>query len=170
MKKNFLIAGIVFFGLIGIIGSIFFFGKIKNKDLNSSSKSHAEIISKNQKELSTEELPLVRLVPRSDKREVTLEIKNLKNVNAVEYELTYLSKGITRGVIGTINLKEGETEISRKILLGTCSRNVCKYDEDVTTGNLLLRLRSQEGLIKITAPFDLDSKEYNLQLQGWLIQ
>ncbi|MGB9911180.1 MAG: hypothetical protein ACPLKP_01100 [Microgenomates group bacterium] len=170
MKKNLLIVGIVLVGLMGIIGFVVFFGKIRSKGANFSPKVAATPTPKIQKELSSDELPLVRLIPRADKKEVTLEIKNIKNANLVEYELTYLSKGITRGVIGTINLKEGETEISRKILLGTCSRNVCKYDEDVTTGNLLLRLRGKEGVIKITAPFDLDSKDYNLQVQGWLIQ
>jgi len=71
--------------------------------------------------------------------------------------------------VGTINLN-GETSITRKILLGTCSRNVCKYDEGITDGVLTLRLRGAEGVVKITADFDLNSKNYQLQPKGWLIK
>lgn len=167
-KKNLLIGGMVLIGFIGLIGVIGLVGKGKDKNLAKGGKptpSPAQVLQ----ELSADQLPLVRLIPRADKREVTLEIKNIKNADSVEYELSYLSKGLSRGVVGTIQLK-GETSVSRKILLGTCSRNVCKYDEGITDGQLTLRLRSSEGVIKATAPFDLDSKDYQLQLQGWIVK
>jgi len=141
----------------------------KNKAKNLSSFKPTPTPEKMAKELPPDQLPSVWLIPRADKHEVTLEVKGLKNANSIEYELTYLSKGLSRGVVGTINLN-GETSITRKILLGTCSRNVCKYDEGITDGVLTLRLRGAEGVVKITADFDLNSKNYQLQPKGWLIK
>lgn len=96
--------------------------------------------------------PYVSLTPRTDGKELTLEISRLKNVDKVEYELMYLSNDLSRGVIGTIDLK-GDTSVERKLLLGSCSKNVCKYDENVSEGSLTLRLRSPEGTQKYTSDF-----------------
>ncbi len=166
MKRNLLIGLVVFVCLTAVLSVIAILAKNKR---SSSSELPTPTPQQILKEFSPEELPVVRLIPRADKKEVTLEIKNIKNTDSVEYELTYLSKGLSRGVVGTINLN-GETSITRKILLGTCSRNVCRYDEDITDGVLTLRFRGSEGVIKATAPFDLNSKDYQLQLQGWLIK
>jgi len=166
MKKITAIILVVFLGL-GIIGGLFFL-VFKNKK-NSSYSKPTPTPQQIMEELSAEELPLVWLTPSADKHEVILEIKNIKNAITLEYELTYLSKDIPRGVVGTINLKEGETSITRKILLGTCSRNVCKYDEGVTGGTLTLRLRGSEGLIKVTGDFDLQSKNRQIEVRGWKI-
>ena len=167
MKKVMGIILVVFFGL-GIIGGLFFLA-FKNRKGSSSSLKPMPTPQQIMEELPAEELPLVWLTPSADKHEVTLEIKNIKNANSLEYELTYLSKEIPRGVVGTISLKEGETSILRKILLGTCSRNVCKYDEGVTGGTLTLRLRGPEGVIKATGDFDLQSKNRQIELRGWKI-
>ena len=167
MKKITAIILVVFLGL-GIIGGLFFL-VFKNKKASSSLKP-TPTPQQIMEELPAEELPLVWVIPSADKHEVTLEIKNIKNATSLEYELTYLSKEIPRGVVGTINLKEGETSITRKILLGTCSRNVCKYDEGVTGGTLILRLRGPEGLIKVTGDFDLQSKNRQIEVKGWLIK
>jgi len=153
-------------GIIGGLGVMMFKDK---KNFGPSSKI-TPTPQQTMEELGKEQLPLVRLIPRADKHEVTLEIENIKDTNSIEYELTYLSKGITRGVVGTVNLREGESSITRKILLGTCSRNVCKYDEGVTGGTLTLRLRGPEGLVKATGDFDFQSKNYQLELKGWLIK
>jgi len=167
MKKITAIILVVFLGL-GIIGGLFFL-VFKNKKASSSLKP-TPTPQQIMEELPAEELPLVWVIPSADKHEVTLEIKNIKNATSLEYELTYLSKEIPRGVVGTVNLKEGETSITRKILLGTCSRNVCKYDEGVTGGTLTLRLRGPEGLIKVTGDFDLQSKNRQIEVKGWLIK
>lgn len=166
MKKNIAVFLVVLVSLAGVIAIVTLLAKNQNSPLtNKATPTPGQIT----KELSSEELPSVRLIPRADKRELTLEIKNIKNVDSIEYELTYLSKGLSRGVVGTISLS-GESSITRKILLGTCSRSVCKYDEGITDGMLTLRLRGPEGVVKITADFDLNSKNYQLQLKGWLIK
>lgn len=118
--------------------------------------------------------PFVSLTPRSDGRELTLKIGNIKNTQKVEYELVYLSNDISRGVIGSVDLK-GETSMERKLLLGSCSRNVCKYDENVSEGTLTLRLRGTGATQKYISDFTLQkggtviaSKDGNFSFKGKL--
>jgi hypothetical protein len=101
------------------------------------------------------------LTPRADGKEFTMDISRIKNAQTIEYELVYLSQGLSRGVIGSIDLR-GETSISRKLLLGTCSRNVCKYDEGVNEGTLTLRFRGPEGARKFTTEFHLQRGDNEL--------
>lgn len=71
------------------------------------------------------------LAPRFDKKAVFLKISSFPpGLKTIEYELTYEAKEGPRGVLGTVNYK-GEAKIEREILLGTCSKNVCRYDEGV---------------------------------------
>lgn len=112
-------------------------------------------------ETTLEERPYVTLTPRADGKEFTLEISRIKNAKTIEYELVYLAKGLSRGVVGSINL-QGETEISRDLLLGTCSRNVCKYDEGVEEGTLTLRFRGADGVRKFISDFRLQEGDEEL--------
>ena len=105
-------------------------------------------------ETPLEERPYVTMTPREDGREFTLDISRIKNADTIEYELVYDSNGLSRGVVGTITLK-GENKVTRQLLLGTCSRGKCKYDEDVSEGSLTLRFRSDEGVRKFDADFHL---------------
>lgn len=66
-------------------------------------------------------------------------------VTTIEYELSYLTgKGLPRGVLGKAEIK-GSTSISREILLGTCSRNTCVYDQGVKKINLTLKFNRVSG-------------------------
>jgi len=108
-----------------------------------------------------EERPYVVLIPRADGKEFTLEISHFGEAEAIEYELVYLSQGLSRGVVGSVKVDE-ESFISRDLLLGTCSRGVCKYDEGVEEGTLTLRFRSEEGTRKFTAEFHLQQGDDEL--------
>jgi hypothetical protein len=149
MKKKWLILLVVALGLL-IIGGVLLFSGKKAKNTALLTPTPAPAIT----EIPLEERPYVRLIPRTDGKELTLEISRLKGIQAVEYELTYLSDDLSRGVIGSIDLKS-EEEISRKLTLGSCSRNVCKYDENVTEGSLLLRFRGEKGVSRYTSDFRL---------------
>ena len=107
-------------------------------------------------ETTLEERPYVQLIPRADGKEFTLKIANIQNADTIEYELVYLAGDLSRGVIGSINY-QGESEVSRDLLLGTCSRNVCKYDEGVEEGSLTLKFRSDEGVRKFVTDFHLQN-------------
>jgi hypothetical protein len=147
MKKYLLIGLIVFFGFG--VGGFLFWRSRRPAEPAGLPEPVGKLI-----ETPLEERPYVTLVPRADGRELKLTISGIKNSQTIEYELVYLSNGLSRGAIGTIDLK-GEKGLVRDILLGTCSRNVCKYDENVTEGTLTLRFRGSEGVRKFISDFHL---------------
>lgn len=98
----------------------------------------------------------VDLKPRADGKAVTLSVSKIPSgTNSIEYELSYTTdKGLPKGALGKIQL-DGKSEISREVLLGTCSKNVCTYDTGVTAIKLVLRFNADSGSSQF-------SKEYSL--------
>jgi hypothetical protein len=137
-------------GALLIIGGIFLI-RAKNKTRTTSGEEEQQETI----ETPLSEKPYVVLIPRADGKEFTMEISRIKDAKTIEYELVYESQGLSRGVIGSVELSSGETEVSRKLLLGSCSKDVCKYDEGVEEGTLTLRFRGDEGTRKFTADFHL---------------
>ena len=170
MKKRLTII-LIIIGVFLIVGGIFLI-KARNKDQNTDESQQDQ---KKTLETPLEDRPYVALIPRADGKEFTLEISRIKNAKTIEYELVYESQGLSRGVIGSVELSSGEAEVSRKLLLGTCSRDVCKYDEGVEQGNLTLRFRGTEGTRKFETSFhlqqggkELTSMDNNFNLTGKL--
>lgn len=96
----------------------------------------------------------VTFTPRSDNRAFTLEIKNLKekDYSSFEYEVSYDAESseepgqiITQGSASREPIVVTGDDFSREILLGTCSKNVCKYDKGVTSVKVTLRLTTTAG-------------------------
>lgn len=151
MKKNLPIILLVLAGVLILVGGGLWLTRGKGGAGKATPTPTPEkIIS----EVPLAERPYVSLTPRADGRELTLKITNIKNANSLEYELAYLSNDLSRGVIGSVDLK-GETSLTRPLLLGSCSKNTCKYDENVTEGNLVLRFRGPAGVEKFTSDFHL---------------
>src|SRR4030042_3412836 len=168
MKKKLTII-LIIIGVLLVVGGIFLI-KGRNKDQNADESQQDQ---KKTLETPLEDRPYIVLIPRADGKEFTLEISRIKNAKTIEYELVYESQGLSRGVIGSVELSSGETEVSRKLLLGTCSRDVCKYDEGVEQGSLTLRFRGTEGTRKFETSFhlqqggkELTSIDNNFKLAG----
>lgn len=91
----------------------------------------------------------LKLTARSDGKAVKFEISNIKDIESIEYELTYLAKGnIPRGTIGSIEVQPSDTKIETKYLdLGSCSSGKCKYDEGVTSVKLVLKITKKDGSV-----------------------
>lgn len=167
MKKSLLII-IVVIGVLLILAGGVFLAFNKRRTQSPGGSQNEEVVT----EVALEDRPFVTLTPREDGKELTLEVSNIGETSTIEYELVYLSQGLSRGVVGSIEYK-GEASVSRKILLGSCSKNVCKYDEGVEEGTLTLRLRGQEGTKRFTADFhlqkgvkELTSVDGNFKLSG----
>lgn len=158
MKKNLFILILFLVGILIFITGVFLF---KGKGAPQSGKLLTPTPEGVLIETPLNERPFVTLTPREDGKELTLDIKGIKNATTVEYELQYFSGDLSRGVIGTVEL-EGEDNLSRKLLLGTCSRNVCKYDENVSQGTLTLRFRAKVGVRKFTSDFHLQTGKEEL--------
>ena len=102
-------------------------------------------------EVALEGRPYVTLTPRADGREITLSVTGIVGAKSLEYELVYLAgdpgNQLQRGVVGSVDLG-GKTDYEKDLLLGTCSRGVCKYDENVTEGTLTLTFRGEDGSVQ----------------------
>lgn len=83
---------------------------------------------------------------RSDHLAVTVNFSGLDNIESIAYCLTYISNGRRQGACGSIT-PAGQTNVSRELLLGTCSRNVCTFFPNVK--NLRLAVRSK---LKVGSP------------------
>lgn len=83
----------------------------------------------------SEDHPYVTLTPRADGHALSLSISRFGESRRVEYELIYETGPQLQGAIGRFDLP---LAIPEEILFGTCSRGVCKYDEDVEKGSLRL--------------------------------
>jgi hypothetical protein len=90
--------------------------------------------------------PLVLVYPRADGNALNLEISKLNGIESVEYEMVYQTKDQQQGALGKAVLNKGDTSVKRELLFGSCSKNVCKYDQGVENGTLTIKLNKQTGI------------------------
>jgi hypothetical protein len=140
-------------GLLGGLGLWGIMGRGK-KDLSTAKTTPTPKKEVKMVEMALADRPFVSLTPVNSGRELELAITRIKNLTKIEYELTYLTNGLSRGAVGSISLNS-EDKITRKLTLGSCSRNVCNYDENVTQGSLSLRLVAADGVTRLTSDFHL---------------
>lgn len=160
MKKSILFGvGVLVLSLLLLGGGFLFLrSKLQPKQADMPEE---EFVSKTIDQLPLSQRPFVSLTPRADGHEFTIEVLNVAGYESIEYELVYLAGGLSRGAIGTAKL-EGRDSLERKVLLGSCSRGVCKYDEGVTGGTLTLRFRQGGEVVKYEEDFSLDQGEEEL--------
>ncbi|MBI2600902.1 hypothetical protein HYW42_03015 [Candidatus Daviesbacteria bacterium] len=89
--------------------------------------------------------PYVKLFPRRDGNALVMQIQRIASYDSFAYAITYTDiDGIDRGAGHEdtwINIEKGKGEYEQEILFGSCSKNVCKYDQGVENGTLVLRIR-----------------------------
>ncbi|PIS09161.1 hypothetical protein COT75_02780 [Candidatus Beckwithbacteria bacterium CG10_big_fil_rev_8_21_14_0_10_34_10] len=130
-----------------LLGTAGFFGykTIKNKKKTEETK---QVVTKKRQEVNLLELtkrPYITLIPRTDGRELFLNIENLKlKEELVEYELEYQAGTMIQGAFGRIDFLEEKPPVRKGLLLGSCSKGKCRYDEDVTGGSLTLYFEGSE--------------------------
>jgi len=152
IKKNKIIVPIILVVIVLVgVGSLLMFGKGK-----VVAPQALDVSEKPVKKINADDIGL-SLVPRSDKKAIILQISKLDGISALEYEVTYDAKvtdttgdeqeGTTqRGVVGSpIDVKAGDSEIKRTIELGTCSRNICKYDNVVSAVKFVIKVTYSNG-------------------------
>lgn len=88
-------------------------------------------------------------VTRSDNKAVKFSLSNIKDIQSVDYEVTYTAKGnVPRGIIGTIEVTpQDEILESKYIDLGSCSSGKCRYDEGVSLVKLVLKITKTDGKV-----------------------
>lgn len=81
---------------------------------------------------------------RRDRRALNVGFSNLKNAKSVSYMLTYKQNGQEEGAMGGLNLR-GNSSDKTELLFGTCSKNVCRYHNNIKDARLEVSYTSTSG-------------------------
>lgn len=144
--KKYLPVFLVFVGVIVLLGVLFLLPKKKTPTVVAPEPTIAP--------LSVKEMPYINLIPSADGHQFKLMVDKITGAKTLEYELVYLVGDLQRGVIGSLEISS--LPVSKDMLLGSCSKNVCKYDEGVNDGILTIKLRGN-GIQKYELPFKLQN-------------
>ncbi len=150
-RNHQIITGIVVVLLL-VSGFLIFGGKSKDKPAPS-------VQDQGVQKISAEELGLT-LTAKPDKKAIKFAISKLDGIKSIEYELTYeadstvqeQSEGgearVQRGITGDAKVESGKSSYESDWLdLGSCSKNVCRYDSGVKSVNLTLKITKNDGKI-----------------------
>jgi hypothetical protein len=74
---------------------------------------------------------------------IDIYFRNLGNVSRVDYELSYMSGGIDKGVVGSL-VPPGSGD-TRNLYFGTCSKGVCTPHYSITGATLTVRTALKSG-------------------------
>jgi hypothetical protein len=158
MFKNKIFLAALVVGLLLVAGvGYFVFGANSNKPVVEEEHSEEEGVHT----MSPEEVGL-SMEASPDKKKVRFKLAKASGFTHVEYELTYeadqsaaeIEEGgeaggkTQKGIIGEEDFASGASTYETKWLdLGTCSRNICRYDTGVTEVKLILKLTKADGSI-----------------------
>lgn len=149
--KNKLLVGAIIVVVLALVGGGAFYFMSQSKTANETVIEEVE----NVKALEPEDLGL-ELESVSDGKIIKLTASKLTGVESIEYEVSYDAEVVegggepftaTRGVTGGLTIKAGESEVSKDIDLGTCSRNVCKYDKVISDVTFNIRVNYTDGTV-----------------------
>lgn len=145
-QKQTMIWTIVVIILAVVVGFGFFFFISKSSNQSQQANQNQGLPEMVVPTLAPSDIGLsLKLVQNGQAAEMS--ITNMKDITAIDYELSYVSKGnITRGITSTVDLKPGQTSLTRDLLFGTCS-DVCHYDEDVSQIKLVLKITKSDGKV-----------------------
>lgn len=155
-KKSTIIVGIII--ILLLLGSGFFVlysGKKQASNLTPT-VSEEQPIGK----LSPLDIGL-SLVLSSNNRKVKVIVENVSDIKSLEYEITYdadipvseLAPGekggqVERGFNDEAKITSSQTRYeSKEFDLGSCSRNVCRYDTGVDGVRLLMKVTKRDGKV-----------------------
>jgi hypothetical protein len=151
-KGLFIIIGVVL-AIVVLVGGYFFITSRNASTADEETASDSEVVET----LSAEELGL-SIEAKPDGKAVKFIIEKAGDIKNIEYQLTYeadstaqeRSEGgedrVQRGVTGEATISGGKTKYESEWLdLGSCSRNVCKYDSGVKSVDLTLKLVKKSG-------------------------
>jgi signal peptidase len=90
-------------------------------------------------------IPELDFYLEKEKAAVGFRAVNISQYKSLDYQVLYQTDGIEKGIDGQITL-QGENEVGKSgLLLGTCSQDVCVYDQKITKIDLNVKLREENG-------------------------
>lgn len=152
-NKNIQIAlGVVLLVVVGLGGFLLFANRGAEEPVEEASETLVKTITPEEIGLSMEATP--------DGKKVMFKIAKADGIESIEYELVYeadstaqeRSEGgedrVQRGITGEADIESGATTFeSEELDLGSCSRNVCRYDTGVSKVDITLKLTKSDGNI-----------------------
>lgn len=145
-NKMIIVGGIVL--LFVILGGIFFLRGRSTPETTPTDTDQSQSIPK----LSKEELDL-SMELSSNNKQVKFMIGKASDIKSIEYEITYdadstedESVKVPKGITGTEEV-DGDSYESKFLDMGTCSRNVCKYDTGIENIQLLLKITKDDDKV-----------------------
>jgi hypothetical protein len=157
-NKTLLIALSVLTMLLLMAGGYFLFF---NKSSPKAAEQPIQTTNTGPAEISPDEIGLT-LEASPDNKKVQFSLSRLKGINAIAYELTYEAEStdqersegadarIPRGITGEAKINSNDNSYKSPWLdLGSCSKNVCKYDKGINNINLILKI-TKDGKIYST--------------------
>jgi hypothetical protein len=154
-KKTQIIIGVIL--VILLLGGGYFL--FLNKSSTRPQTDQSQSVNTGPLNLSADEIGL-KLTATPDKKKIQFSIGKLAGIKAVSYELTYeadstqqeISEGgdskIQRGVTGEAKFNKGDSSYESPWLdLGSCSKNVCRYDAGVSSVNIILKITKDDDKI-----------------------
>ncbi len=111
-----------------------------------SNSFYATTAARVNNSISTRNLfPQASIILSSDKKIATITFKNISDFVRLSYKLTYNTDTLPQGIEGHVNLT-GENELTREIILGTCSSGgICVYHVGVRDFDLKVYLDDING-------------------------
>ena len=85
---------------------------------------------------------------RNDRLAVIVTFLNLARFANVDYTLTYTANGIDQGVQGSIPTNEN-ANVTRELLFGTCSKNVCTYHRGIQKMKLTVTAQTKNDVVYV---------------------
>lgn len=139
-------------------GAYMLLGKKTAPAVNTSANTSQDQ-TQNVPTLAPSDVGMSLAVTRGGKS-VTMTVTKLGDITALDYEVTYTANNngssIPRGVIGHIDVKPGQSQITQEVVLGTCS-DVCHYDTVASSVKFSVKVTKADGKV-----YEVDSS-INLQ-------
>lgn len=153
-KKNAITIGIVAFLVVAITGGVFAFVSSRTASL----AEEEEMVDTSVVETITPEDLGLSITAKPDKKAVKFKMEKAGDIKTIEYQLTYEADStaqekaeggderVQRGITGESEIKANALSFESEWLdLGSCSRNVCKYDTGVESLDLTLKIIKKNG-------------------------
>lgn len=144
MNKTVIIVLVVIIGLLS--GTGFLVYKVLTKPVINNQET--EEVVEEELPVISESIKVTASKSKTAANTVVLEAAGMEGKYSwVEYELTYDSEGLIKGVnSGSKPIDvSGKPKFEREVYLGTCSRNVCKPDVGVDKVSVSLKFTDSAG-------------------------
>jgi hypothetical protein len=153
-KKVLVIVGILV--AVVLLAGIYFFIANKSKtDVKEDEFAAEQVVE----EISPEEIGLT-MEANSSNKAVRFKIAKADGITSIEYQVVYEADStaaeqreggeerVQRGITGEAMIKAGQSSYQSDWLdLGSCSKNVCRYDSGVESVMLTLKIVKDDGKV-----------------------